>query len=106
MTKLEIATKKAVIEFYERNKKQKVLSVRHIYPRCYVLSRAAGSCLLVAMPPVDAEPHIQEIKENMKSDGGHIVNFFDDSLKAGDWCSCAYVSTLSQGQSVAVKAVS
>jgi hypothetical protein len=103
MTKLEQLTKKAVLAFMSKRSDRKVTGVRHIYPRCYVLSRAAASCLLVACPPQDGEPHIK--KMNKVGDNGTIIRCFDDSLKAGDWCSVAYVSSAASGESVAVKAV-
>jgi hypothetical protein len=104
MTELEKKTKAAVIAFIEREfSGAKVKKVRHIHPRCYVLSRAASACLLVACPPCDDEPQLKNIPKH--GDGGISVNVFDDSLKAGDWCSVAYVVRSGSCQNVAVKAV-
>lgn len=104
MTKLEMLTKKAVIEFAKKAGRD-VTGVRHIYPRAYVLGRAAPMCLLVACPPQDAEPHMKELKKMREFDGSTTLMTFDDSLKAGDWCSVAYVSSPGIGESIAVKAV-
>ena len=89
-------------------KKQKIQIVgkpRHIYPRAYVLGRPSVSCLVVACPPVDAEPQIKDLRKAVQggADGSTTVQLFDGSLKAGDWCSVAYISTASgSGQRVAV----
>lgn len=108
MTKLEQMTKKAIISFVEKETSRVVTGVRHIYPRAYVLSRCAPSCLLIACPPQDAEQQIKGLNklDGYKNvDGGEICRLFDDSLKAGDWCSVAYVSSAGIGETVAVKAV-
>lgn len=104
MTKLEMLTKKAVIEFAKKAGRN-ITSVRHIYPRAYVLGRAAPMCLLVACPQQDAEPQLKRLKELREFDGSTTIHTFDDSLKAGDWCSVAYVTSPGIGESIAVKAV-
>ena len=108
MTKLEQMTKKAILAFMKKETSRVVTGVRHIYPRAYVLSRCAPSCLLIACPPQDAEPQIKNLHkaDSFKLvDGGTICRLFDDSLRAGDWCSVAYVSSGSASETVAVKAV-
>lgn len=105
MTKLEQMTKKAIIAFMEKETSRVVTGVRHIYPRAYVLSRCAPSCLLIACPPQDAEPQIKRLHDKRNFDGGEICRLFDESLQAGDWCSVAYVSSSGIGETVAVKAV-
>ena len=105
MTNLEKMTKKAIIAFIEKKTSRVVTGVRHIYPRAYVLSRCAPSCLLIACPPQDAEPQLKELHKSRDFDGGHMCRLFDESLHAGDWCSVAYVSSSGIGETVAVKAV-
>lgn len=103
MTKLEQMTRTAIREFMQRETSRIVQKVSHVYPRGYVLCRPAAACLIVALPIQDAEPHMKRLKQ--KGDNSTIVHLFDDELKAGDWCSLAYVSCGSTGEHVAVKAV-
>ena len=105
MTNIEKAVKKAVKNWCKENN-IKVTSVSHIYPRAYVLCKAASSCLYVSKPLIDAEPRIVEIQKVMNSDNGDSVRLFDESLITGSWCSVAYVTTAcGSGQPVAVQAV-
>lgn len=105
MTKLEQMTKKAIIAFVQKETSRIVTGVRHIFPRAYVLSRCAPRCLLITCPPQDCEAHLKNLHKSRDFDGGHICRLFDDSLKAGDWVSVAYVSSAGIGEIVAIKAV-
>ena len=54
---------------------------------------------LAATPWMDAEPQVKSIsRENTLA----TVHMFDKSLKAGDWCATAYVSTPTGSYPVAV----
>ena len=102
MTKLQIATTKAIKD-WSKSQSIKVISVRHIYPRAYVIARPALSCIIVACPLVDREPHLKGFTDN--SDGTNILHEFDKGLRIGDWCSVAYVSRLGIQSSIAIKCV-
>ena len=104
MTNLERLTIKALTDWCKRNKKETPrIRPRHIHPRCYVIARPSGSCLIVACPPMDAEPQIQKIP--MYRDGTKIINTFDDNLEAGDWCSVGYVCYGGVQETIAIQAV-
>lgn len=106
MTNLEKLTIKAIAEWCKSRNLKPVGKMRHIFPRAYVLGRSASRCILIATPPADAEPQVNRVNEIMHADGSTAVNLFDDSLRAGDWCSVAYVCFSGGQQRVAVKAVS
>lgn len=103
MTKLQKLTKDAVMQFATKKMNRDVVGVRHIYPRAYVVCRPAACCIVVACPPSDREPHLRKMALN--GDNSEIIRNFDDDLKAGDWCSVAYVTTKTSGTHVAVKCV-
>ena len=106
MTKLEQATIKAVKAWCKSQDIELASKPNHIFPRVYVLGRPALQCLLVACPPVDAEPQIKKAKEKLTGDGTNVIHVFDVSLKAGDWCSTAYVCTKKGSQeSIAIPVV-
>ena len=77
--------------------------LRHVYPRAYVVGRAAPQCLVYATPWMDAEPQVQAVRTALlaKSVLG-TTHVFDDFLDAGDWCAVAYVSTSGWSGPVAV----
>lgn len=105
VTKLERLTIKAIKNWCIEQDMKPTEPLCHIYPRAYVLGRPAGSCLLVALPLVDAEPQVKKMRKAMTSDGSTIIHLFDSILKAGDWCSVAYVCFNGRQERVAVKAV-
>ena len=106
MTALQRRVQYAVRTFYrKRHPKTKITSIRHIYPRCYVVARPAPSCLVVVRPWADAEPHMRAWDRDHGAGTFHGEPAFDHALKAGDWCSVAYVATASGGWSVAVPVV-
>ncbi len=76
--------------------------IRHIYPMAYVVGYAAPRCLVVSMPWPDAEKPLQRDVRNYPLKQ---VYLFDASLKAGDWCSLGYVSTLGSSETVAIPVV-
>lgn len=76
-----------------------VQGIRHIHPVSYVVGYAAPLCLIVATPWAHSEPQCRQFdKENPLT----LVHTFDKSLKPGDWCSVAYVTTPGCGDRVAV----
>lgn len=79
--------------------KKLVGRLHHVQPRAYVVGLAGSRCLIVAEPWVDAEPHMQKHEREHPL---RTVHVFDPTLKAGDWCMTAYVSTESSGEPVAV----
>ena len=105
MKKIDKKIKKAVKKWCKKNNVV-VDKISHIYPRAYVLCKAAGQCLYVVKPIVDAEPQIQNAQKIMDSDNGDSIRDFHKSLKTGSWCSVAYVSSKMGGFSVAIPAVS
>lgn len=105
MTKLQLATKKAIIEFMRRDRNIDVSGVNHIYPRGYIVAKPGASCIVVALPLKDSDPLIRNLGSNRSCDNSNIIRCFDESLKTGDWCSVAYVTHGSCGESVAVKCV-
>ena len=93
---------KAAIAAWVQKRGDVVVAIRHVQPRGYVVARLAESCLLVATPWVDAEPHMRERHKRL---GVEWVHVFESSLSTGDWCSVAYVSTPDRGQPVAIQVV-
>lgn len=104
MTKLEKCTKQAIIAWCNKNH-YKPIKLSHIYTRAYIIARPAHCCIIVARPPVDAKPQIKKLQSKLSEDNTEMCHVFDKSLKAGDWCSMAYVSTANSGEPVAIKAV-
>jgi len=73
---------------------------RHIHPRAYVLGYASSKCLIVSTCWTDSEPHL---REHTKQYPLSVINEFDESLKAGDWCIVGYGVFESRGSwSVAI----
>ncbi len=67
---------------------------RHVHPRAYVVGYAASSCLIVSRCWTDSEPHL---REHDKLYPLSMINEFDHSLKAGDWCITGYGSFEGRG---------
>lgn len=98
MTRYEFEARQLIGNWLAK-KKIKPVVMRHVYPRCYVIGYAAPMALIVTRPWVDSEPHMSSFnKENPLE----VVRCFDETLRPGDWCATAYVSTESSGQPVAV----
>ncbi len=81
----------------------------HVFPRAYVVkvshwTNVSGRrvpCLKIACPIIDAEPHMQRHDNHRpftRVDGPDV----DKSLKAGDWCVCAYICEVGNQRNVAV----
>lgn len=106
MTVLQKRVAAAVRKFYAKAyPRKKIASVRHVYPRCYVVAQPAPLCIVVVQPWADAEPHLREWEANYGSTTLSGESF-DPSLKVGDWCSMAYVAAVDGcGWQVAVKVV-
>lgn len=98
-SKLKSAAKAAVAAWCAKNG-MPAKQIRHIYPRAYVVGRAAPLCLVVTRPWQDAEPQCREF------DRKHplaVLHTFDPALDAGMWCVTAYVVTAGSGETVAVR---
>lgn len=103
MTKLQSKTANEVRKWCQgQDWPDPITLVRHIHPRAYVIGYAAQCCLVVAVPWPDSEPQMQldDLACPLK-----LVHTFDHSLRAGHWCSVAYVCHGSCGESVAVPVV-
>lgn len=98
-TKLEKESMLAVQQWCKKEKMKLISKPRHIHSRVYVVGYAASSCLIVARCWADSEPQTKEWNKKYPLD---IIRKFDHSLKAGDWCITAYVSTLGCGESIAI----
>ena len=71
----------------------------HVYPRAYVLGSVASECLVVAEPWADAEPQMRDLIETHSL---RTVRVFDRSLRAGMWCTTAYVCQRDAQETVAI----
>lgn len=91
MTRLERKTRKAIINFCIAHLNMEPKKVHYIYPRIYVLGRGAPSWLCYAVPYPDLPIHVRNYKAMKGVDTSSQTNHFDDSLKAGDFASGAYV---------------
>lgn len=98
-TKLHYECVKAVKVWCSKNKIKIVSPVRHVHPRSYVVGHAAPGCLIVAECWADSETQMREFTRKHPLT---TINKFDASLKGGDWCITAYISTLGSGERVAV----
>jgi len=93
---------KKIKAWLKKNRKITATSVRHIHAMAYVVGYAAPSCLVVARCWVESEKHLREFDKKSPLENVHV---FDDSLNAGDWCSVAYYTTVTSGQTVAIPIV-
>ena len=100
MTKLQIETKKAIKLWCKKNKLQ-VKSIRHIYPRAYLLAKLASACILVSTPYQDAEKHMRDKEYSSYN----TINYFESTLQVGDWCGVAYICMDGIQTNVAIPAV-
>jgi hypothetical protein len=98
-TKLQRESALAVEAWCKKQKLNLVSKPRHIQPRAYVVGHAASACLIVARCWTDSEPQTKDFNKQYPL---QIVHRFDDSLKAGDWCITAYISTIGSGETVAI----
>ena len=98
-TKLEKQSVLAVQEWCKKEKIKLISKPRHIHPRTYVVGYAASSCLIVARCWADSESQTKEWDKKYPLD---VIRKFDHSLKAGDWCITAYVSTVGYGETIAI----
>lgn len=81
---------KAAAVAWMKKRGKRVTAVHHIYPRAYVIGRAAPGCLVAASPWMDAEKHMAAW---VSANPLNTVHLFDEGLVAGGWCSLAYVVT-------------
>ncbi len=102
MTAMERRAAAAIIAWCEKHKRKVIGRPRHLHPRAYVVGYSGYGCLIVAFPWIDSEPQCQQ---NDKANGLVSVHYFDQSLKAGDWCTCAYVCWNGIQETVAIPVV-
>lgn len=101
LTNQQRKAKSVVAQWVQANQRGvQVIGIRHIYPRALVVGHLGPRALVVARPWQDSEPQCREWDRQYPLDVIH--DNFDKSLKAGDWCIVAYVSTDTSGLHYAV----
>jgi hypothetical protein len=93
---------KAVRKWCKAKKMKLVDMPRHVHARAYVVGKVSAFTLVVSAPWVDSEPQCQT---NDKERPLSLINTFDESLEAGDWCSTAYVVHGGVQETVAIPVV-
>lgn len=88
-TKLSIALLKAAAKRITRDETARIC---HIAPRAYCVAKPALRCAIFVVPPCDREPQVADDAYTSVS------NASADNVKAGDWCSVAYVVTARGGE--------
>lgn len=84
----------------------------HVFPRAYIVKKGHWKnigggdvpSLRIATPGIDAEPQMKKYGVHhpyTRVDGRDV----DNSLKAGDWCICAYICERGHQRNVAVPLV-
>lgn len=96
-TRKEIVRLREIGMKYPVNKWSKVVSVSHITPRAYCLAKPAACMAVFAVPPADNEPQVKNHVCTV------VQNESASTVKLGDWCSLAYVSTSTCGQPVVLE---
>jgi hypothetical protein len=89
--------REAIVAIQAWCKKNKLIlkgKPRHVHPRAYVVGYAASKCLIVSCCWTDSEPHL---RQHDKLYPLSVINEFDNSLKAGDWCITGYGSFENRG---------
>ncbi len=92
----------AIVKWCRTNGLKPIGPPRHVHPVAYVIGRAAPGCMVVAIPFTDSEPQCAEFNRNNPL---QIVRLFASSLRAGDWCSIAYVHREGWSDNVAIPVV-
>ena len=107
MTNLERLTIKSILTWCKGEGIKVTSRPHHLHPRAYILARPASACLWVVTPPMDAEYQVQNLNRKLSAhiDGAMTVHLFDGSLRAGQWCSVAYVCMGGRQEHVAIPAV-
>jgi hypothetical protein len=96
-TRKEIARLRELGMKYPMSKWSKVLDVSHITPRAYCVAKPAACMAVFAIPPSDNEPQVG-------SDAFTTVHGSSaSSVKLGDWCALAYLSTSTCGEPVVLE---
>jgi hypothetical protein len=98
-TKLKKESLLAVQDWCKKQKMELVTKPRHVHPRSYIVGLAAPRCLIVARCWADSEHQTQKWNKDYPL---QIIHTFDKSLKAGDWCITAYISTATIGEPIAI----
>lgn len=75
---------------------ERVLSISHIMPRAYCVAKPASHMAVFVVPPMDREPQVRNDEYTV------VHNETCRDVRAGQWCSLAYVSTKHYGQSVVI----
>ena len=99
MTKQQREAVAAVKAWCKKNKLKLLSPPRHVHPRAYVVGHAAPMCLIVAECWADSESQLRQWNRKHPL---RTVNEFDSSLKAGDWCITAYITTAGHSQPIAI----
>lgn len=99
MTKYEFEARQLIGTWLAKQKITPIRTMRHVHPRCYVVGKAAESCLIVARPWKDSEEHMKVRTKKFPLD---VIHTFDADLDAGDWCATAYVCHAGVQETVAV----
>jgi len=97
-TKLKTAAADAVRAWCKRQGRP-ATTVRHVFPRAYIIGRAAPMCMVVSCPWQDAEPQCQEF---CRGNPLAVLHNFESGLEAGRWCAVAYVVRGDVSETVAV----
>ena len=98
-TKLEKESLLAIQQWCKKQKMELIKKPRHLHSRSYVVGYAAPYCLIVSNCWADSEPQTKDWNKKYPLE---IIRRFDESLKAGDWCITAYVSTIHSSEFVAI----
>jgi len=81
-----------------RKQVKNCLSVSHIYPRALCVAKPAPGCAVFATPWMDAEKQVRDPKySSFETVYGNV-----SGVQFGDWCSLAYISTESCGQTYVI----
>ncbi len=73
-------------------------SVCHIFPRAYCVAKPAPGCAVFAIPWQDAEEQIRKPEYSSYETVHQNVG----NVKAGDWCSLAYVVAPSSSETYVI----
>ncbi len=106
MTVLQRKCRAALKQWTQDRRDREVCGIRHVHPRAYIVAQVASSCLVVACPPCDAEPHLREMNQKLGYKGGMtVVRTFEKGLTTGDWCTIGYVCVPGCQETVAIPVV-
>ena len=99
-TKLHKETVAAIEKWCAKKKWKLLKKPNHVTPQAYVVGYAASQCLIVAKCWANSEPQTMEWDKKYPL---KVINEFDETLKAGDWCATAYICTQGWQQTIAIQ---